>query len=217
MSGDIQLPTTGTFSGLTEQGYINTALADLAVDHQGGTAPTTTSTGLSSLAGLFWHDTTNFLLKIRDQADSTWITRGALDETGKKFHPYSIGVVGEARNLKVVRSSATVLSITADEIIVSVGLGGQCFRIANFSQTLTITNVGIGGNDVAIGTPGAVDYSVYAAFDLATGGVGVFGCLGSVSNGSCYSGANAPSGYTATALVSSLKLNSSSQFASFSQ
>jgi hypothetical protein len=69
----------------------NTALATLAVLHQGASAPTTASTGLASMAGAMWHDTANNLLKLRDQADTTWITVGAFDETNKLFTPYLNG------------------------------------------------------------------------------------------------------------------------------
>jgi hypothetical protein len=104
MSGDIVLPTTGTFSGLTEQGYINTALADLATDHEGGTAPTTSSTGLSSTAGLKWHDTGNNLLKLRDQADSVYMPYLQIDETNK--------LVGGVNSLDIPGGRLTLSSNT---------------------------------------------------------------------------------------------------------
>lgn len=91
MSGTLSLPTTGTFSGLTEQGYINAALAALANASAGASAPTPASTGLASTAGLFWHDTANNLLKLRNQADTAWITVGAVDETTGSFTPYFNG------------------------------------------------------------------------------------------------------------------------------
>ncbi|HEY3919462.1 MAG TPA: hypothetical protein VGL83_16860 [Stellaceae bacterium] len=88
MSGTLSLPTTGTFSGLTEQGYINAALVALANANAGASPPTAASTGLASTAGLLWHDTANNLLKLRDQADMTWVVIGSLNETTKLFTPY---------------------------------------------------------------------------------------------------------------------------------
>src|SRR5690348_4213194 len=90
--GTLTVPTTGTVSGLQNNQDINTALAALATANQGGSAPTTGTTGLASTSGVLWHDTTNNLLKLRDQADTTWMTLGAFDETKKLFTPYYQGI-----------------------------------------------------------------------------------------------------------------------------
>src|SRR5690348_14638550 len=88
MSGTLQVPTTGTVSGLQNNQDINVALQMLATANQGGSAPTTGITGLASVAGVIWHDTTNSLIKVRDQADTAWIPIGSIDETNKAFIPY---------------------------------------------------------------------------------------------------------------------------------
>lgn len=87
MTGTIVLPTAGPLTAAAFSGNINTALAALSNMFQSGTAPTTTSTGLASLAGLWWHDTTNKQIKVRNQADTAWITIGTLDETNNLFIP----------------------------------------------------------------------------------------------------------------------------------
>lgn len=84
----LSAPTTGTLSGLTLVQDMNGALLSLANMNSGGSAPTTTSTGLSSLAGIFWHDTSTNTLKVRDAADTTWMILGYVDETGKTFTPH---------------------------------------------------------------------------------------------------------------------------------
>lgn len=83
----IQVPTSGPLQGLTLVQDVNAALDSLARLFSGPAAPTTSALGLTGLAGVLWHDTTANLLKIRDQADSTWISLGALDESGKTFAP----------------------------------------------------------------------------------------------------------------------------------
>jgi len=78
-------PTTGTLPGASLVSQTNAALDSLARLFSGPAAPTAAGLGLSSLAGVSWHDTTNNLLKLRDQADGAWITLGAVDETDKLF------------------------------------------------------------------------------------------------------------------------------------
>lgn len=46
---------------------INNGLKALASNNSGASAPSTT------YANMFWYDTTNNLLKMRDETDSTWI------------------------------------------------------------------------------------------------------------------------------------------------
>lgn len=46
---------------------INNGLQALASNNSGGSAPSTT------YANMFWYDTTNNLLKVRDETDSSWI------------------------------------------------------------------------------------------------------------------------------------------------
>lgn len=81
MTGTLVLPTSGPLTAAVFAGNANTALAALSNMLQSATAPTTSGTGLASLAGVWWHDTANKLIKVRNQADSAWITVLALDET----------------------------------------------------------------------------------------------------------------------------------------
>lgn len=60
---------------------INDALKALASTNSGATAPATT------YANQFWYDTSTDLLKIRNEANSAWITLGAVDQTTGKFDP----------------------------------------------------------------------------------------------------------------------------------
>lgn len=73
MTDRVQLPVTGTISGLAEQGLINDALLALATQFYSGTAPATTH------PLMLWADTTNMVVWQRDAADSAWILRDTLD------------------------------------------------------------------------------------------------------------------------------------------
>src|SRR5579863_3333035 len=81
--GTLQWGIGGTISGLQNNQQGNSIAAALATANQGGAAPTPSATGLASTSGVLWHDTTNNLLKLRDQADATWMTMAAVDETNK--------------------------------------------------------------------------------------------------------------------------------------
>lgn len=60
---------------------LNSALAAIVSHNSGVTAPTTT------YANMFWYDTTNDLLKMRNEANSGWITLGTVDQTNNVFNP----------------------------------------------------------------------------------------------------------------------------------
>jgi hypothetical protein len=107
MAGTLQLPITGTFSGLTEQGYINTANAALATMNQSATAPTTASTGLSSMAGTWWHDTGHGVIFLRDAADANWLPVFYVDETG-----HLVGTTGQAGAWATVTGTANAIVVT---------------------------------------------------------------------------------------------------------
>src|SRR5258708_32417688 len=91
--GLLQLATTGTVSGLQNNQAANTALAALAGMIQGGSAPTPASTGLASTAGVWWHDTTNNQIKLRDQADANWMPFFFVGETNTTITPIVRGAI----------------------------------------------------------------------------------------------------------------------------
>ena len=70
---DMEITTADANTGLTFRAAINAALQALVSQNTGATAPTTT------YAGMFWADTTASLLKMRNKANSAWVTLGPLD------------------------------------------------------------------------------------------------------------------------------------------
>ena len=60
---------------------INLALKALASTSSGATAPSIT------FANQLWYDTSTDLLKMRNEANSAWITLGTVDQTNNKFEP----------------------------------------------------------------------------------------------------------------------------------
>lgn len=91
----LTLPTTGTVSGLQMTQHANNAIDTLATLSSGASAPS------SPVAGQLWHDTTNHVLKLRNQANSGWIALFAVNESGGVAVPSSSvsgGFVNRLRN-----------------------------------------------------------------------------------------------------------------------
>lgn len=60
---------------------LNSLFQAIASQNSGATAPTTT------YANQIWYDTANDLLKMRNEANSAWITLGTVDQTNNVFNP----------------------------------------------------------------------------------------------------------------------------------
>lgn len=122
----------------------------------------------------------------------------------------SAGVVGEARNAKmVVAAASNAATFTADEVVVVTALGGTPFRLGNFSQTVSTSATGIGG--VVGGALTANGYAaIYAAYNPTTRAQGAF--IVNANSLVPNVAASPPAGWVATALISVWPLNASTQF-----
>lgn len=86
MTGTLQVPTSGAgVSGSAFAGDVNGMAAALANMSQGATAPTIASTGLTSIAGLWWHNTSTGVIAVCNQAQTAWVPIGMVDETNGVF------------------------------------------------------------------------------------------------------------------------------------
>lgn len=122
---------------------------------------------------------------------------------------------GSFRNLVVKQTSSTTLSITADQAVLYTASYAAAYTVDNVSCTVNLAATGIGGMDT--GSPGtSADLSIYLMCE-ANGTVGAIATLGSASNGTLYTGANAPSGYIASALCGTVVTNGSAQLNYFYQ
>jgi hypothetical protein len=204
--GLLQLPTTGTVSGLQNNQDANAALAALAAMVQGGSAPTPASTGLASTAGVLWHDTTNNQIKLRDQADSTWMPCATVDETNKLvlllLRSYLAGLTlandGTAPNTKI-DVAAGVCADDTNAAMVSLPSGGA----------IDCTIVGANGLDA--GSLAASTW--YHAFAISKPGGTSPAFLASTSLAS----PTFPSGYTLKRRIGSFKTDASAHILAFKQ
>ncbi|MGM3410651.1 phage tail protein [Ralstonia holmesii] len=113
--------------------------------------------------------------------------------------------------MSVAAASASA-TMTADEIVVESALGGLRYCLASFNKTINLGTVGAGGMDV--GTAPVSGYvALYAIYNPTTSTAALLATNAtSAVAPHVYGGANMPSGYTASALVSVWPTNGSSQF-----
>jgi len=162
------LAVAGTVSGLANNQQANTVAENLAKMVPSGTAPTPASTGFASLSGLWWHDTTTNQVKIRDQADTTWIVIGSLDETNKLFAAAATGIAavqGAHKNLKLDSRTGSVV-VTADELVLETA-GNTYAVVRGASLTINPGTSGANGLDTGSFAP-TTWYAVWVIYNGTT-------------------------------------------------
>jgi hypothetical protein len=118
------LPTTGVFSGLSEQNSINNALDALLTCNSGSAAPTN-ALGGAPKEGQCWLDTTSATLKIKKRySGSGWVIEGVIDVTNGLWIPAAGG------------GSGTVASAATTDLCISPQ------QMQTVSGTVTITSFG---------------------------------------------------------------------------
>jgi len=123
-----------------------------------------------------------------------------------------VPVAGLARNVRMyVSAASSTATITADEVCVEVVAGGLGYKLAAFSKTINLTINGVGGLDTG-STPGSGYVGIYAIYNPSTATSALLAVNAtSVAAPNIYGGANMPSGYTASALLTVVATNASSQ------
>lgn len=125
---------TGTISGLQNNTQGNVISDALAKRSAAASAPTTTSTGLSSTACMDWRDTSANLRKTRNEADSAWITEGVYDETNGIYLPVSDGPAGTLREFILRTAGVARWSISANTTAESGANAGSDFALTAFAD-----------------------------------------------------------------------------------
>ncbi|HEN3634124.1 TPA: hypothetical protein U5E30_002747 [Yersinia enterocolitica] len=121
-------------------------------------------------------------------------------------------VVGASRNAKMsVTAASATATFTADQLTVTTGLSGQPYLLTSFNKTINLATTGAGGMDTGT-VPAAGFVALYAIYNPTTQVSALLAVNAtSVLAPEVYGGANMPSGYTASALVSVWR-TASSQF-----
>lgn len=122
------------------------------------------------------------------------------------------GLVGSMRNAVMnVTTPSTSATFTADQVVVAKALNGLEYLLPSFNQTLNVATTGAGGMDTG-SAPASGYVGVYAIYNPTTGATSILATNATSSAApTIYGGANMPSGYTASALISVWRTNASSQ------
>lgn len=125
--------------------------------------------------------------------------------------------VGSTRNLSAILGVAgTSLTITADEIVMVSALGAQSYKLASFSKVINLATVGAGGMDTGV-APTSGFVAIYAIYNPTNGSAALLATNAATLQPNVYGGANMPSGYSISALLSVWPTNASKQFVVGSQ
>lgn len=105
---------------------INNVLQAILSNNSSATAPTVTA------ANMFWYDTANNLLKMRNEADTDWIIVGYLDQSGTKF---------EVRTdvIQAASSSGTSVKNSSGTTIINLAAASQQTAEVGTNNTYVMT------------------------------------------------------------------------------
>ncbi|MBO89535.1 MAG: hypothetical protein CMP14_08435 [Rickettsiales bacterium] len=105
---------------------LNSALAAIATNNGGSSAPSTT------YAGQWWHDTSNNLLKVRNAANSAWVTVGEFDVANSRFKLISDSLkAASAGGIDILNSSGSK--------ILDLAVASEATAIAGTNNTEIMT------------------------------------------------------------------------------
>lgn len=121
-------------------------------------------------------------------------------------------LISQSRNLSMnVTAASSTATVTADEIIVASALGGLKYVLSGFNKSINLATTGAGGMDTG-SAPASGFVGIYAIYNPTTGASALLGVNASNATISeTYAGANMPVGFSASALISIVPTNSSSQ------
>jgi hypothetical protein len=208
--------TVDNGAGVAVRADINLALKALASQSSGASAPSPT------YPAQVWADTGTGRLRQRDAANTIWVDKGPIDGAMAPLDsPIFTGVVqgqlpsiiGDVRNgrMSIPTASATA-TFTADELVVGTALGGFTYKLSNYSKLINLATTGAGGMDTGT-APTSGWVALYAIYNPATGTSSILATNAtSTVAPTVYAGANMPSGYTASALISVWRITGANVF-----
>lgn len=129
---------------------LNDALAALASLSSGATAPSTT------YANMLWYDTANNLLKMRNEADSAWITIGTLNQSTNKFEVDNLPTLTQAT--WEAGTNTTEAVVTPAKVKAAIDSLGQKVTTATVTTAMASSSTGgvgtyslLGGVNISLG------------------------------------------------------------------
>ncbi|WP_408596557.1 hypothetical protein [Pseudomonas sp. PLMAX] len=137
--------------------------------------------------------------------------KGTQDQILKAIRTITTGAVGASVNARMSITAANAsATFTADEVVVKSALGGLAWLLSGPSKVINLATIGAGGMDT--GTAPVSGYvAIYAIYNPATGVSALLATNATAAVPEVYGGANMPSGYIASALLTVVPTNASSQ------
>lgn len=126
---------------------LNSALSALASLSSGATAPSTT------YANMLWCDTANNLLKMRNEADSAWITIGTLNQSTNKFEVDNLPTLTQAT--WQAGTSTTEAVVTPAKVKAAIDSLGQKVTTTTVNTAISSSATGAVGTYAFLGIVGA--------------------------------------------------------------
>lgn len=109
---------------------LNQVLSAIVTSNSGPAAPTTT------YANMWWYDTTNNLMRVRNSANTGWITIGFLDPVNNIFIPYVRALRAiDANGLSFQTDEGTVRLLIDDNGGVGIGGSAAASAILDLNST----------------------------------------------------------------------------------
>jgi len=212
----VAMPTTSPLPGLTFLNDLNPALAALITFFSGSSAPTTASTGLASTAGVYWHDTGNNLLFVRNQADSAWICLGAFDETNGRYVASEPNYLSGLTLSNDGTSPNTVIDVASGWAMDSGN--AQPMIIGAFTKSISGSfTAGSGNNGMESGTTFGPTGGTSAGPWFHVHEIGGAGKATDIVISASATSPTMPSGYTLHRRIGSIKSDGSSHIVLFTQ
>ncbi|MDD2108950.1 hypothetical protein [Pseudomonas asiatica] len=154
-------------------------------------------------------------------SDAGFVASGAVDAVGASqffdamkavVRKMSLGVAGSTASLKMtVATASSSATVTADEIVVKSAIGGLSYIIPSFNKTINLAAAGAGGMDTG-SAPVNGWVALYAIYNPTSGASSILAVNSpNAVMPAVYGGANMPSGYTASALLTVVPTNASGQ------
>jgi hypothetical protein len=144
---------------------LNSLFQAIASQNSGATAPTTT------YANQIWYDTATDLLKMRNEANSGWITLGTVDQTNNVFNPNFLPAT-QAEAEAGTNNVKGVTPLRVAQAIAALASAGTTVNIQVFTATGTYTPTAGYKWGIAFVTGGGGGTRGIGTTDDARGGAG---------------------------------------------
>lgn len=144
--------TIANQSAPTARADINNVLAAIVSQNSGNTAPTTT------YANQIWYDSSNNILKMRNEADDAWIAIATLDQSlGTSSAAITFAsqaeAVGGTNNTKSMTPLLVQQAIDSNKVIAWLSVGTYSMLLNNTTSAIT-GGATIAGSSLRYGIPG---------------------------------------------------------------